>query len=80
MLEDYKKEIEEINEKLTPTTPPEAMVEREQHASLQVKMMEKEAEKDTQLVDRTAQLWMMLEEDDRVQQLDQQEEVINTTI
>jgi predicted nucleic acid-binding Zn-ribbon protein len=32
------------------------------------------------LFDRTAQLWTMLEEDDRVQQLDQQEEVINTAI
>jgi hypothetical protein len=42
--------------------------------------MQKEAEKVTQLFDKTAQLWTMLEEDDRVQQLDQQEEVINTAI
>jgi hypothetical protein len=50
MLEDYKKEIEELKEKLTPTTPPEVMAEREQQAALQVEMMEKEAEKVTQLV------------------------------
>jgi len=43
-------------------------------------MMEKVGEKVTQLFDRTAQLWKMLEEDYRVQQLHQQEEVVNTTI
>ena len=80
MLKDYKKDIEELKEKLNPTTPPEVMAEREQWASLQVEMMEKEVEKVTQLFDETAQLWIMLEEDDRVQQLDQQEEVIITAI
>jgi hypothetical protein len=80
MLEDYKKEIEELKEKLTPTTPPEVIAEREQQAALQVEMMEKEAKKVTKLFDRTMQLWTMLEEDDRVQQLDQQEEEINTAI
>jgi hypothetical protein len=80
MLEDYKKEIEELKEKLTPTTPLEFVDEREQQASLQVEMMQKEVEKVTQLFDRTSQLWTMLEEDDKVQQLDQQEEVINTAI
>jgi hypothetical protein len=39
-------------------------------------MMEKKAKKVTKLFDRTAKLWTMLEEDDRVQKLDQQEEVI----
>jgi hypothetical protein len=33
MLEDYKKEIEELKEKLTPTTPPEVTAEREQQAN-----------------------------------------------
>jgi hypothetical protein len=40
-LEDYKKDIEELKEKLTPTAP-EVIVEREQKATLQVEMMEKE--------------------------------------
>jgi hypothetical protein len=52
-LEDYKKEIEELKEKLTPTTPPEVTAEREQKVSLQVEMMEKEDEKVTQLFDKT---------------------------
>jgi hypothetical protein len=43
-------------------------------------MMETEAKKVIKCFDRTAQLWTTLEEDDRVQQLDQQEEDINTTI
>jgi predicted nucleic acid-binding Zn-ribbon protein len=32
-IEDYKKEIEELKEKLTQTTPPEVMAEREQQDS-----------------------------------------------
>jgi hypothetical protein len=80
MLEDYKKEIEELKEKLTPTTPPEVTAEREQQEALQVEMMEREAKKVTKLFDRTAQLWTTLEEDDKVQQLDQQEEEINTAM
>jgi hypothetical protein len=43
MLEDYKKEIEELKEKLTPSTPSKVIVEREQQKTLQVEMMEKEA-------------------------------------
>jgi hypothetical protein len=80
MLEDYKKDIEELKENLTPTNPPEVTTEREQQESLQVEMMEKEDEKVTQSFDWTVQLWTTLEEDDRVQQLDQQEEEIITPI
>jgi lipid II:glycine glycyltransferase (peptidoglycan interpeptide bridge formation enzyme) len=43
-------------------------------------MMEKGAKKVIELFDRTTQLWTTLEEDDRVQQLDQQEEEINTAM
>ena len=56
------------------------MAKREQQIVLQVEVIQKEAEKVTQLFDKTAQLWTMLEEDDRVQKLDQEEEEINTTI
>jgi hypothetical protein len=80
MLEDYKKEIEELKQKLTPTTPPKFMSEREQQETLQVEMMEKEVEKVTQLFDGTVQLWTMLEEDYRIQKLDEQEEVVNIAI
>jgi hypothetical protein len=74
MLKGYKKEIEELREKLTPTTPSEVTTEREQQESLQVEMVDREAKKVTELFERTTQLWKMLEEDYRVQQLDQQEE------
>jgi hypothetical protein len=46
-LEDYKKDIEELKENLRPSTPPEVIVEREQQASLQVEMIEKEDKKVT---------------------------------
>lgn len=42
--------------------------------------MQKQDEKFTQQFDKTAQIWTMLEEYYRVQQLYQEEEVINTTI
>jgi hypothetical protein len=48
----------------------EFLDEREQHAFLQVEVMYKEVEKVTRLFDKTAQLWTMLEEDDRILQLD----------
>jgi ABC-type transporter Mla subunit MlaD len=41
MLEEYKKEIEELKENLTPNTPPKVTAEREQQSSLQVEMMDK---------------------------------------
>jgi hypothetical protein len=70
MLEYYKKYIKELKENLTPSTPPEVTAEREQQEALQVEMMERESKKVTEIFDRTAQLWMMLEEDGMVQQLD----------
>jgi exonuclease VII large subunit len=50
MLENYKKEIEDLKEKLTPNTPLEVTSEREQQAALQVEIMEKEAQKVTQFL------------------------------
>jgi hypothetical protein len=67
ILEDYKKEIDDLKEKLTPTTHPKVTTKMEQQATLQVEIMENEAQKVTQLFDRTAHLWTTLEEDDRVQ-------------
>jgi ABC-type Mn2+/Zn2+ transport system ATPase subunit len=42
--------------------------------------MEKEAREVAELLDRTAHIWTILEEDEKVQQLDQQEEKINDAI
>jgi hypothetical protein len=79
-LEGYRKEIEELKEKLTPTTPPEVTAEREQQETLQIEMIEREAKEVTKHFDRTTHLWTTLEEDERVQQLDQQEEKINVAM
>ena len=69
-LKNYKKEAEDLKEKLTPTTPPEVTYEREQQATLQVEIMENETQKVTWLFNTTTQLWKKLEEYDKVQQLD----------
>jgi hypothetical protein len=42
--------------------------------------MEKEAREVTKLFDKTVQIWTILEEDEKVQQLDQQEEKTSATI
>jgi hypothetical protein len=42
--------------------------------------MEKEAREVEELFDRAAQIWTILEEDEKVQQWDQEEETINTSI
>jgi hypothetical protein len=42
--------------------------------------MEKEAREVAKLFDRTAQIWTILEEDEKVQQWDQQEDKISASI
>jgi hypothetical protein len=55
-LKNYKKEIEELKERITSTTPLEFLVEREHQESLQVEVMQKEADRVIQLFDKIAQL------------------------
>jgi len=71
ILKYYKKEIKELKEKLTTTTPPEVIAERENHATLEIEIIEREAKKVKKKFDRTMQLWTMLEEDEKFQQIDQ---------
>jgi hypothetical protein len=48
--------------------------------TLQIDEMEREAKEVTELFDKTVQIWTTLEEDEKVQQLDQQEEKINVAM
>jgi hypothetical protein len=73
-IEHYRQEIEELKEKLTPTTPPEVREQRKQEAALQLAELEKHVSTTEELFDRVMQLWTMLEEDEQVQQWDQEEE------
>jgi hypothetical protein len=69
-----------LKEKLNPMTPPEVREKREQQTTFQIDEMEREAKEVAELFDRTAQIWTTLEEDEKVQQLDQQEEKINASM
>jgi hypothetical protein len=71
ILKYYKKEIEELKEKLTTTTPPEVIAEREKHATLEIEIIEREAKKVKKNLTGPRKLWTMLEEDEKFQQLDQ---------
>jgi hypothetical protein len=69
-----------MKEKINPTTPLEFREQREQKISLQIEEMAREAKEVVELFDRTTQIWTTLEEDEKVQQLDQQEEKINASM
>jgi len=79
-IEKYKQEIEELKYRLNPMTPPEVQEQREQQSALQIVDMEKEARAVEELFDRAVHIWTILEEDEKVQQWDQEEEIINTSI
>jgi hypothetical protein len=55
ILKYYKKEIEELKEKLTTTTPPEVIAKREKHATLEIEIIEREVKKVKKKFDRTTQ-------------------------
>jgi archaellum component FlaC len=66
-IDRYKKEIEELKERLNPTNPLEVREQREQQYALQITEMEKEAREVDEFFDRTTQIWTILEEDEQVQ-------------
>jgi hypothetical protein len=79
-MERYKHEITELTEKLTPTTPPEVKDQREQEATAHIDSIVQEAKAVEELYEKTAQMWTSMEEDEKIQQLDQKQEKITTYI
>jgi FtsZ-binding cell division protein ZapB len=79
-IDQYRKEIEELKENLNPMTPPEVREQRKAEVALQLAEMEKQVNTTAGLFDKAVQLWTTLEEDEQVQQWDQEEERISTTI
>jgi polyhydroxyalkanoate synthesis regulator protein len=79
-IDQYQKEIENLREQLTPTTPPEVKEQRKQEETTQLQEMEQQVSTTTELLDKEAQLWTRLEEDPQVQHWDKEEERINAMI
>jgi len=80
MIEGYRQKNKEIKEKLNTTTSPEIQEKREQKYALHIVEIEKEAREVIELFDKIVHIWTILEEDGKVQQLDQQQEKISTSI
>jgi hypothetical protein len=80
MMDGYKQEIIELAGKLTPTTPPEVRSEREQQETKHTYIITLEVKEVAELYERTTWIWMSLEEDEGIQQLDQREEKVNVAV
>jgi predicted nucleic acid-binding Zn-ribbon protein len=79
-IDQYQKEIENLREQLTPTTPPAVKEKRKQEAVEQLQEIERQVSTTTDLFENATQLWTKLEEDQQVQRWDKEEERISTTI
>jgi hypothetical protein len=79
-IDQYQKEIENLREQLTPTTPLAVKEQRKQEATMQLQEMEQQVSTTTELLDKAVQLWTRLEEDPQVQRWDKEEERINAMI
>jgi hypothetical protein len=67
-------------EKLTPTTPPKVRDQREQEATVHIDSIVQEAKEVEELYEKTSQMWTSMEEDEKIQQLDQKQENITADI
>jgi C4-dicarboxylate-specific signal transduction histidine kinase len=76
----YQKEIEDLQEQLTPMTPLAVKEQRRQVETTKIQEMEKQVSTVADLLEKVAQLWTRLEEDPQVQRWDKEEERINATI
>jgi hypothetical protein len=79
-MEKYKQEIADLTEKLTLSTPPEVREQREKEATTHVDSIVQEVKEVAELYDRTAHIWTSLEEDEKIQQLEQREEKLNIVV
>jgi hypothetical protein len=66
-IDQYQKEIENLHEQFTPTTPPAVKEQRKHEATTQLQEMEQQVSTAVELLDKATQLWTRLEEDPQVQ-------------
>jgi len=70
-MERYKKEKAELIEKLTPRTLQEVRELRDKEATSHIDSIAHEVKEVSELYDKIVHIWTSLEEDERIQQLDQ---------
>jgi conjugal transfer/entry exclusion protein len=79
-IDQYQKEIENLCEHLTPTTPPVVKDKRKQEEVEQLQEIQQQVSIATDLFKNVAQLWKNLEEDQKVQKWAKEEERIIASI
>jgi 5'-deoxynucleotidase YfbR-like HD superfamily hydrolase len=79
-IDQYRQEIENLWEKIIPTTPSEVNEQIKKDKSRQMDEMERQVIAIVDLFDREAKLWTNIEEDQQVQNWDQEEEKISASI
>jgi hypothetical protein len=79
-IDQYRKEIVHLQEKIIPTTPLEVKEKRKQEVTTQIEEMERQVSTSVDFFDKEKKQWMKLEEDQQAQQWDQEEERISESI
>ena len=79
-MEKYQQEIRELTKKLTPTTPLEVRDQRERETNAHIDSVAQEAKVVEEFYDKIVQMSTNMEEDKKIQQLDQKQEKITADI
>ena len=77
-MENYKSHITNLMTLLNPSTPREIRSQREKEVAGHMENMAQSIKDITELYDNSAQLWKSLQEDEKLQALEQKEEGVNT--
>jgi hypothetical protein len=79
-IQHYKEKIKELEEHVTPTTPPEVRVQREQEATTTAEDIDRSIQRVTDLLEKSAQLWTHLLEDGSLQELQERENKLHAAM
>jgi hypothetical protein len=63
IIQQYKEKIKEMEEHVTPTTPPKVRAQREHEATTVVEDIDQSIQTVTELLEKSVQLWTHLLED-----------------
>jgi hypothetical protein len=79
-IQEYKEKIKELEECVTPTTPPEVRAQREQEATKAAEGIDQSIQTVIELLEKSAQLWTHLLEDGSLQELQEKENQLHATM
>jgi plasmid maintenance system antidote protein VapI len=79
-IEKFRSHITELMELLQPFTPLEVISQREYDVTGNKESIAQSIQEITKLYDRSAQFWMNLQENEKLQELDKKEEGMNIAV